>query len=240
MCENLQKRKGTFAEYVVLPKGLVDINVFQIPDDITFAEAAMVEPLSCAVYGVDEANIQMGDYVVINGAGPLGLYMVRLAYLSGARIICCDLNEDRLKIAKKLGAWKTIQVTKEMNQVQAVRDLTPNKRGADVVIEAVGLPHVWELALEMVRKGGIVEWFGGCKAGTKVSVDTKLMHYSQLTIKGVFHTTPLHVEKAFNMIKNKEIKGEDFISKEYPFEKCMEAIESHANQEAIKNVIVFD
>lgn len=240
MCESLKKRKGTFAEYVVLPKGLVDVNVFHIPEGISFAEAAMIEPLSCAMYGIDEADIQFGDYVVINGAGPLGLYMVKLAYLSGARVISCDLNAERLALAKKLGAWETVQITEDMDQVKAIRDLTPDKRGADVVIEAVGLPRVWEIALQMVRKGGTVEWFGGCKAGTTVTVDTKLMHYSQLTIKGVFHTTPLHVEKSFELIKNGEIRGDDFITREYPFEECMEAIDSHARQEAIKNVVVFD
>lgn len=240
MCENLKMRKGTFAEYVVLPQGLVEQNTFLIPDGVGFAEAAMIEPLSCAVYGIDQANIQLGDYVIINGAGPLGLYMVRCAYLKGAKIISCDLSEERLKVAKKLGAWKTVQIKEGMDQVKAVRELIPDDRGADVVIEAVGLPNIWEMALKMVRKGGTVEWFGGCKGGSTVSVDTTLMHYGQLTIKGIFHTTPKHVEMAFELIKNGEIKGEDFIGKEYPIEKVVEALESHAKQEAIKNVIVFD
>ncbi|MDL2220188.1 alcohol dehydrogenase catalytic domain-containing protein [Eubacteriales bacterium OttesenSCG-928-N14] len=240
MCENFAGRGGTFCGYTVLPKRLIELNTFLIPDNIDFASAAMVEPLSCAVYGVDEANIQLNDIVVINGAGPLGLYMVKIASMRGGRVICCDLSEDRLKVAKKLGAWQTVHVTEGMDQVQAVRDLTPNNRGADVVIEAVGLPEVWEMALGMVRKGGLVEWFGGCKAGAKVTVDTTLMHYGQLTLKGIFHTTPLHVEMAFNMIANGDIKGEDFIGKEYPLEECIEAIESHARKEAIKNVIVFD
>lgn len=240
MCENLGFRKGGFCEYTVIPEPLVNISTFAIPENVSFAEAAMIEPLSCAVYGVDQADIQLGDYVIINGAGPLGLYMIKCAYLKGAKVISCDFSKERLEVAKRLGAWKTVRLGEGIDQIKAVRALIPEDRGADVVIEAVGKPEVWEMALQMVRKGGTVVWFGGCKGDTSVNVDTKLMHYSQLTVKGIFHTTPKHVEMAFNMIVDGEIKGEDFLGKEYKLDDVVEALDSHARQEAIKNVILFD
>ncbi len=241
MCENRGTRiGGAWAEYVGLPKGLVEQNCFLMPDDMTFGEASMIEPLSCAVYGVDMAGIQQGDYVVINGAGPLGLYMVKCATLKGGKVISCDFEADRLALAKKMGAWKTIQLGEGVNQIEAVRAATPESRGADVVIEAVGLPEVWEMCLQMVRKGGTVVWFGGCKGDTEVRVDTKLMHYSQLTLKGIFHTTPLHVEQAFNMLKDHMFPPEDFLTNEYDLDHAVDAIENHAAHKCIKNVIVMD
>ena len=73
----------------------------------------------------------------------------------------------------------------------AVRALTPGGRGVDAAIEAVGLPEVWERTVQMVRPGGTVNLFGGAKGGSTFSVSTTLLHYSELTIKGVFHHTPL-------------------------------------------------
>lgn len=240
MCPNLISISGAFAEYVKIPAPIVEINVFKLPESMKFADACLMEPLSCAVYGIDESDIRIGDIVVVNGAGPIGLMLVKCAYLRGAEVIVCDKNEARLDMAKKMGARHTIQITDSIDQVEAVRSLTPDGRGVDVAIEAVGLPQVWELTIDMARKGGFVLLFGGCKAGTSITVDTKLLHYSQLTIKGIFHTTPKHVERAFELIKRGEIVSEDFVNKAYPLEKIVEAIEAHANQEFVKSLIVMD
>ena len=84
--------------------------------------------------------------------------------------------------------------------VKAVRKLTPDDRGCDVVIEAVGRPQAWEWSIDMVRKGGTVNFFGGCANGTKVALDTQRLHYNELTLKATFHHTPETVRKAFALI----------------------------------------
>ena len=218
MCENMTWNLGAFAEYQAIPANIVKQNLFKIPDSMNFKEAALTEPFACAVYGTAESNIQLGDIVAINGVGPIGLMFVALAVNKGAYVIATDLSEKRLKKAKKYGANKIINANKVNDQVETVRKLTPKGRGVDIAIEAVGMPDVWKKTINMTRKGGIVNLFGGPKSGTSITIDTKLIHYSQLTIKGVFHTTPKYVDRAFKLIKDKLIKAEDFVEAEYNLE----------------------
>lgn len=141
--------------------------------------------------------IEPGDYVIVNGCGPIGLGFVRMSYLRGAHVIACDMSKARLDAAKKLGVYDIVKVDEVDDQVQAIKDLTPDARGVDVAIEATGVPSVWEMAMHMARPAGFVLLFGGLKKGTEVKLDANLMHYSQLTVKGVFHTTPMYVNATF-------------------------------------------
>ena len=92
----------------------------------------------------------------------------------------------------------------------------------------------------MARKGGMVMEFGGCKPGTTITVDTKLLHYSQLTIKGVYHTKPKHVGMAFELIKRGEFPEDLIINKSFKLDNSLDALLSHANGEVIKNEIIVD
>lgn len=240
MCDDLRQMRGTWAEYVKIPASLVRETIFKIPDTMSHKQAALLEPLSCAVYGVDLSDIKLGDLVVVNGCGPIGLMMLKCAKLKGAMVIACDFTDLRLETAKKLGADMTVDLKDVDNQVEAVRELTPYGRGVDVAIEATGVPEVWEKNMLMARKGGMVMEFGGCKPGTTITVDTKLLHYSQLTIKGVYHTTPKHVGMAFELIKRGEFPEELMINKSFKLDKALDALLSHAKGEVIKNEIVID
>jgi len=239
MCDNITWNFGAFSEHQKIPAEIVSQNLFHIPDDMDFKDAALTEPFACAVYGTAESNIELGDIVVVNGVGPIGLMFVALATNKGAHVIATDFSEERLSKAKKYGAKTTINIGEVDDQVKAVRELTPNDSGVDVAIEAVGMPDVWEKTINMTRKGGTVNLFGGPKPGTSVTIDTKLLHYSQLTIKGVFHTTPKYVERAFNLIKDGVIKAEDFVEAEYELEDVEEAIRNHKEGKVIKNSIVY-
>ncbi len=239
LCESITWTHGAFSEYQIIPAPIVRQNMFRIPDHLHYKDAALLEPFSCAVYGISEAGIKFGDTVVVNGAGPIGLMLVRLAALRGASVIVTDLSEKRLALAIKLGASQAVNISTVTDQVQAVRALTEDSRGVDVAIEAVGLPEIWEKTIGMCRKGGNVVLFGGPRPGTSISLDTKLMHYSQLTLKGIFHTTPLHVRAAFSMIKAGVISGKDFVSSDYCLDEIKSALLDHKSGEAIKNAIVF-
>lgn len=242
LCNDLiqnQFTNGGYAEYQLIPKAIVEQNMFLIPENMSDKQAALLEPLACAVYGIDNVPIKLGDTVCVNGCGPIGLMFIRLAYLRGARVIACDLSKSRLRLAEKLGAAEIIQIAKDTNQVEEVRKLTENNRGVDSVIEAVGLPEVWELSIDMVRKGGFVLCFGGTKKDVKVPIDTTRLHYDQITLKGVFHTTPEHVNQAFELLKMNAIKAEDFVQKEYDIENVEQAILEHAAGDVIKNCISY-
>ncbi|GAG97285.1 unnamed protein product [marine sediment metagenome] len=119
-----------------------------------------------------------------------------------------------------------------------MRKFTEDKRGADVAIEAIGLPEVWEQTISMVRKGGTVNLFGGCKRGTKVSIDTSLIHYSQINIKGVFHHTPGHVKRALNLICNKAIDIDSLITDELPLSEISTVIEMMLAHKGIKIAVI--
>lgn len=239
LCENPIFNKGAFSEYQLIPERIVRQNLFSIPDDMEFKQAALLEPFSCAVYGTSEVPVEMGDTVAVNGCGPIGLMFVRLCHLRGARVIACDKSPSRLEMARKLGAGHIVNISEVEDQAEAVRKLTEDDRGVDISIEAVGLSKVWSIAMDMVRPGGTVLCFGGTPKGDKVEIDTTLLHYSQITIKGVFHTTPRHVKEAFELLKMNAISADDFVDNEYGIDQIEEAILDHAKGEVIKNCIIY-
>lgn len=242
MCEDFlanQLKNGAFSEYQLIPERIVKQNMFHIPDDMSFKQAALLEPFACSVYGVSQVPVEQGDYVAVNGCGPSGLMFIRLLYLKGARVIACDRSKVRLETAKKLGAYDVINIDEVEDQVQAVKDLTPEGRGVDAAIEAAGSVKVWEMSINMVRPGGFVLLYGGTKAGEVLTVDTKLLHYSQVTIKGLYHTTPLYVNQAFELLKMKVIDEKDFVYNEYKLEDVKEALMNHHEGNVIKNYITY-
>ncbi len=119
-----------------------------------------------------------------------------------------------MKAAERLGATAAFDVDKIENPVELVRQLTDGGRGADSVIEAVGRAITWEWALQMVRKGGTVNLFGGCPTGTEVKIDPAALHYSEITIKSTFHHTPQFMREAMDTIARGEIRSSDFITGE--------------------------
>lgn len=238
MCVDLPSNLGAYAEYQIIPQNIVEETMFLMPDSMSYKQAALMEPLACAVYGVSQVNIDQGDTVAVNGCGPIGLMFVRLSYLRGARVIACDKSENRLAVARKLGAAEVVNIDKVEDQVQAVRGLTEDGRGVDVAIEAAGVPQVWNIAFNEVRAGGQVLCFGGTKKDTTVTFDCTRMHYEQISVKGVFHTTPVHVNAAFELLKLKAIDADDFVEHEYPIEETEAAIREHAAGKVIKNCII--
>ena len=112
-------------------------------------------------------------------------------------------------------------------------------RGGDVVIEAVGRPEAWEWAIDMVRKGGTVNFFGGCANGTKAQLDTARLHYSEITLKATFHHTPEMVRKAFALIAEKKIRSTDYITGEAPLSRLQHVLRHMLNRNGdIKTAII--
>jgi len=239
MCENLTLRlSGAFAQYVEVLGPIVEQNLLEIPSHLSYKKAALVEPLACVVHGVEKSNIALGDTVVINGLGPIGLFYVQLAKLKGARVIALDVKRERLDIADKLGADELVDVSGVIDEVKVVRKLTEKDRGVDVAIEAVGIPEVWEKSILMVRKGGTVILFGGCPSGTKITIDTELLHYSEVTIKGVFHHTPQYVKRALNLISQGKIDTDSLITDEFPLADFSKVLKMMVNQQGIKIAVI--
>lgn len=240
MCADMAFNRGSYAEYVKAPMQIVKQNMFLLDDSVSHKTASLLEPFACAVYGIENCSIHLGDVVVINGAGPIGLMFARLAVLKGARVIVADMLQNRLDLAAKLGVFKTCNLTGVANTAEEIRNLTEGARGADIVIEATGLIDVWNNSVKMVRKGGFVLLFGGTKSGSVLEVDATMLHYSQITLKGVFHTTPRYVMMAFELLKMGVISSADFIQNEYSLPNLEAAILEHASGAVIKNCLVYE
>ena len=224
LCEDMIWLWGAYAEYIKVPPRMVTVNMQEIPSHISFEEAALAEPLACVLHGIEKAGVGLGDSVAILGAGPIGLMHLLCAKKLGAsKVIIVDLVEERLEIAERLGADETVNAG-EKSVVEEVRRLTDGY-GADVVIEAIGLPQTWEQALKLVRRGGTVLEFGGCPPGTEIKVNTELLHYDQVRVMGVFHATPLHFKKALNLIASRTIDVRPLITRKMPLEKIKDAFE---------------
>jgi L-iditol 2-dehydrogenase len=203
---------------------MVLVNMQEIPVHVSFEEAAITEPLACVLHGVEEAKVKLGDTVAIIGAGPIGLLHLLVAKKIGAeKVIVIDLVEERLQFSEKLGADETINAGK-VDSVEEVKRLTSGY-GADVVIEAIGLPATWEQALRLVRKGGTVLEFGGCPPGTEIKLNAEQLHYGEVTVMGTFHTTPLHFRKALNLIASKTIDVKPLITRRMKLGNIKEAFE---------------
>ncbi len=239
LCEDLLFNNGAYAEYIKIPKRIVDTNMLPIPSNVSYEEAAMVEPLACVLRGLHETGVEIGDTVVVIGGGPIGLMFVQVAKLTGCNVISVVKRDSQVTAAKRLGANDVVQITQVQDPVEAVRALTPERRGADVVIEAVGRPMAWEWSIDMVRKGGTVNFFGGCATGTKVSLDTTRLHYSEITLKATFHHTPESVRKAFALIAEKKIRGTDYITGEAPLSRLQHVLRHMLNRNGdIKTAII--
>lgn len=228
---------GSYAEYIKVPAPVVQWNTHRIPDDLSFKHAALTEPLACVVHGIEESNIEMGDTVAIIGAGPIGQMLIMLAKKKGAStVITADLSEMRRDFAKRAGADVLIDPQEE-NPIERVREATDGY-GADVVIEAVGLPSTWEQSIAMTRDGGTTILFGGAASGTTFEVDTVRFHYGQLTIKGVFHLTPKHVEQALKLLIAGDVDGNLLITHEMPLRDVEKALKMMSAGESMKVAII--
>jgi L-iditol 2-dehydrogenase len=175
LCENLRPfLNGAYAEYLLVPARIAARNLLPVPPRLAPEVAAMTEPLACCLHGVERAEVEPGQTVAVLGPGPIGLMLCAAAKDAGAHVVAVGGRAERRELAREFGAEPG------------------DGRGADVVIEAVGTAEAWRDALELVRPGGTVVFFGG----REVAVDTFRLHYEELTLRGAFHHTPRHVRAA--------------------------------------------
>jgi L-iditol 2-dehydrogenase len=116
-----------------------------------------------------------------------------------------------------------INTSTDHHAAATVKELTKG-RGVDIAIEAVGKPSTWQLAVSLLRKGGTVNFFGGCPNDSHVSLDTSQLHYSELTCKASFHHTPMHIRKSLEAVVRGDITARDFVNREEPLGNLLEVL----------------
>ncbi len=236
LCEDLLFLNGAYAKSIVVPARLVQKNLLRLKPETDFRDAALTEPLACVVQGVEDLKLHAGQNVLVLGAGPIGLMFVALAKNLGCHVTVAGRRAARLTTAKKLGAAQVIDIGDGADLVAKIRAATEMK--FDAVIEAVGKPETWEAAVQLVRKGGAVNFFGGCPAGATITLDTTLIHYSNLTLLASFHHTPRTIRRALEFIEAGVIQAADFVDGECPLSQLPELFKSMAaGNSAIKTLI---
>ena len=169
---------GAYAELLLVPERIASTNLLRVPDGLEPDVAALVEPLACCLNGVQAAGVREGDRVAVLGPGPIGLMLCACVRDAGGTPLVVGGRRERRELAPHFGA-------------------TPGDGdAANVVIEAAGTAEAWQHAVELVRPGGTVLFFGGLPSGTSVPVDAHRLHYDQLTLRGAFHHTPRTVRAA--------------------------------------------
>lgn len=174
----LELLNGAYAELLLVPRPIAEVNLLPVPPGLAPEVAAMLEPLACCLRGVERAEVAAGDRVAILGAGPIGLMLAACVADAGARAEVVGGRPERRGLVPAFGG--------------SIGD----GEGADVVIEAAGTEDAWQRALELVRPGGTVLYFGGREAGAELRADAYRLHYEELTLRGAFHHRPQHVRAA--------------------------------------------
>jgi L-iditol 2-dehydrogenase len=237
LCEDMIYNLGAYAEFLRIPQNIVRFNTFELPQAFPAAQAAVLEPLVSVVHAQERLAIQPGESVIILGAGgPIGLMHLQMAIRSGAgQVIAVDLSPERLEIAGKLGATACLKAP-DPSLHEHIQDLTQG-RGVDAAIECAGTAETWRQAVDLVRLGGRVLWFGGLPAGTAIALDTHKIHYGELTLMGTHGGTPLDALRAFELITSGVINTEILISDEVGLDRVEQALERMSRGEVIKVAI---
>ena len=234
LCANLRALgvdiDGGMAEYCIVPIK----QTYPLPHDLSYELSAFIEPLSCAIHGMDLARIRIGDTVVLLGGGTIGLMMLQLARIAGAaRIIVVEPLEYKRKLAKELDADIILNPT-ETDVQTAILEVA--EVGADVVIECVGKPETAQCALQLARRGGTVEFFGVCPIGEKVSIEPNQVYFNELTIIGSY-VNPHTFSRSIAMLQSGRVRVDTFQLDKFPLDGVHEALRYQREGRTIKSIV---
>jgi L-iditol 2-dehydrogenase len=184
------------------------------------------------LHGVARSNITADSRVVVIGDGAIGLMFVAVLAKISKSVWLFGGNDPRLAIGEQLGAEKSWNYHHH-DIPPTVKGLTEGW-GADIVIEATGVPSVWETAIACGRPGSTINLFGGCPKDTTITVNTEQLHYSELTLKGVFHNTPQYVRAALDLLVSNTIPFHLLITDRRPLTDLAQTFEDMKNRQVIK------
>ncbi len=224
-------RNGGFAEYVLAPQSVL----YKKPKSISFSAAALTEPLAGSYKGMIEySQLKLGENVVIIGAGSMGLLLTQIASAAGAgTLILIDIEDYKLKYARKCGATHIINLKKE-DPRKRVYEIIPE--GPDLIFEAAGVLSAASLAFELCRRGSRINMFGVTTPGT-TPVSPGYIHFTEINMSASFSVTPKVMLKSINLMDKGLVDPTKIITHEFPLEKIQEALKTMESVNRIKIII---
>lgn len=227
---------GGFAEYVRIPEVAVRSgNLIPLKDHVSFAEAAIAEPLSCVYNGISQCRIRPGDYVLVIGAGPIGIMHAMLAKMSGAaRVYVNDIARNRLEAVRALDPFfRTVQ-----DDVVEFMQADTDGHGADVVITACPVPAAQQNALKIAANYGRICFFGGLpKDREEVPLNSNLIHYKQLIVTGSTRASLKQFKDSLGFVTSGILDVKQLITRRMPVDEIQKGFDLAAAADGLKNVI---
>ncbi len=230
--------EGGFSEYLLLHPLMVEQGPIQrFGLDTSYDAAALAEPLACCINGYEQGLIQAGHTVVIFGAGPIGIMLALLApVFDVGQVIMIDVNESRLDQAQQFQSMHIIHSPKR-DPIKRVLELTHN-RGADLIFTACAAVETHEIALAMIAKKGVINFFGGVpKNAPAISLFSNFIHYKQIYITGSHGSTPRQHKQALHLIESKQIDVEPLITHKYNLMNIESAFQKALSGEGLKIMV---
>lgn len=229
---------GAFAEFVRVPAASVQQgNLIPLQETVDPAAAALIEPLACVLRGQAALKIQPGEFVLVIGAGPIGLMHSRLARLNGAgRVLVSEPLPERLEPARQFGADRLINPNVE--DLTSVVSEESAGQGADVIIVAAPSHAAQEAALQTAAIGGRINFFGGLpKDRPFIQLDSNLVHYKELIITGTTACSTADCWQAAQMVNSGRFDLSDLVSLRFPLSQVIEAFAAAEDRKHRKIVL---
>ena len=218
---------GGFAEFVHVPRAFVEAgHVMELPDHLSFEDAALAEPLACVINGQELMELAPGSHVAVLGAGPIGLLHVMLARASGAgRISVVQRSAGRRKAALAMGAD------------EALAPEEAEELCVDAAIVSVGSAELANLAARIVRPRGWINLFAGFPVGEQPRFDLNAVHYGEHRVTGAFGMTLAQFRSALDMIASGKVPAGRLVTHRYPLSRAMDAFADVERGDPLKAVI---
>ncbi|HKF43689.1 MAG TPA: alcohol dehydrogenase catalytic domain-containing protein [Thermoanaerobaculia bacterium] len=217
---------GAFAEYLRVPAGVVRSNLHRVPEGVADEVAAFLDPLASVLHGWNRLGSPAPQSLVIYGAGALGLLWAATAKSRGVRAIVAGRNHARLEFAARYGA-----------EVVDVSDTPASNLAADAAVDCTGDPKVWELLPSLVHPAGRVLLFGGCAPGATATWDAALLHYSEISLAGAFHSTPEEARAALASLSSGEVDPRPLLTATGSLADLRKFLDSQSRGEGIRYAV---
>ncbi len=240
LCEMIGKQKNQRDKFAG-PRGLSEYlsissdKLFKLDNSLDFEVGALTEPLACVIHSVERAEIEIGDDVLIIGAGVMGLFHTMMCKKRAARVIVSEVDDKRRDLAKVLGADEVFNPVEE-NSIEKIKQLTEG-RGADIVINTTAISKVAQEAIQLVGKMGKVVFYSSQHPDNPINISPDRIHNDEITITGTVSPSISDFQKSAKLLSTKIISPEPLISKVIPFENVQKAFEEAINPENFRVIV---